>query len=84
MNLYDSINARLQEVNMVQLQGEKSVTTYCWDKSAYRWVESYMGNSKRVFQQYQIVDLLMGIPHVMRKKGSMLIVTLIDPTVRAE
>lgn len=84
MDLYDEIGNKLDQVNCIQLQGEKSVTTYLWNSDHFKWVESHNGSSQRVLAKYELIKLLAGIPHVTRRKGSVLIVSLIQTDIKIE
>lgn len=83
MDLYESVCNKLSEVNAVQLVRGTDVESYCYQTDHYRWVSRRNGNEK-ILQQYQLAQLITRIPHESRKKGSMLVVTEINPDIRAE
>jgi hypothetical protein len=83
MDLYESIVNKLSEVNAVQLVRGTDVESYCHQADAYRWVNRRNG-VEQYLQQWQLAQLISRIPHESRKKGSMLVVTVINPDIRAE
>lgn len=83
MNLYETINDKLERVNCVQLQRGTDITAYCLNKERYRW-ESRRNGIVTVLATYQLTAMLADIPHESRIKGTMLVVTSINPEMRAE
>lgn len=83
MDLYQSLVNKLEEVNCIQIVRGTDVESYCYQADAYRWVNRRNGVEKYL-QQWQLAQLISHIPHESRKKGSMLVITEIDPAVRAE
>jgi hypothetical protein len=83
MNLYDELVGKLEQVNCVQIQRGTDIEAYGWNADHFRWV-SHRNGIQTVQQTYQLVQLLCSIPHVSRRKGSMLVVTQINPAIRAD
>jgi len=83
MNLYDEIVGKLEQVNCVQLQRGTDIESFAFNGDRFRW-ESRRNGVVAIQQTYQIAQLLASIPHVSRRKGSMLVVTEINPAIRAE
>lgn len=84
MDLQDEVDKKLGEVNTVQLQGPNSINTFQWNKDSYRWEEDHIGPSRRLFQTYQLRDLICDRPHTTRRKGSIMIVTMVDISKKIE
>lgn len=82
-NLYDAINDKLEKVNCVQIQRGTDITAYALNKERYRW-ESRRNGVVTVQATYQLTAMLADLPHESRIKGTMLVVTAINPEVRAE
>jgi|WetSurMetagenome_2_1015567.scaffolds.fasta_scaffold215704_3 hypothetical protein len=83
MNLYDEVIKKLEAVNAVQIQRGGDIEYICYNADAYRW-ESRRNGIVSVLQNYQVAQLITAIPHESRRKGSMLVVTQINPAIRAE
>lgn len=81
MELRDELFNKLGQVNCVQLIGEDThIHAYLWNKDTYRWVElGVQGASQRVMATHEMVTKLMEFPHETRRRGSLLVVTKVDP-----
>jgi hypothetical protein len=85
MNLHEEIDKKLGEVNVVQIQGEKAVDTYVWKSDDFRWQRlSPLVGEHPYYQKYQMVNILAALPHISRRKGTVLVVSLIDTATKIE
>lgn len=85
MELYDSITAQLGEVNTVQLIGTHGIKSWVRNTEHFRWERQNPPEAaSRWLETYRLASYLAGIPHVSRRRGTILMVTGVDPCQKIE